>query len=72
MARQTMCSYMQCFAMNDTFLAKMYNSVSIQCTQVAFDATDGFTERRSGRRLKHQRGYWAFLPNPLPPPLELT
>jgi len=31
-----------------------------------------FTKRKSGRLLKHQRGYWAFLPDPLPPTLELT
>jgi Fic family protein len=31
-----------------------------------------FTERKSGQVLKHERGYWAFVPNPLPPPLELT
>jgi Fic family protein len=31
-----------------------------------------FTGRKSGRLVKHQRGYWAFIPNPLPPPLELT
>ena len=31
-----------------------------------------FTKRKSGQLLKHQRGYWAFLPDPLPPTLELT
>lgn len=31
-----------------------------------------FTERRSGRLIKHQRGYWAFVPNPLPPEIELN
>ena len=31
-----------------------------------------FSERRSGRLLKHERGYWAFVPNPLPPDLSLT
>jgi Fic family protein len=31
-----------------------------------------FTQRKSGRLVKHQRGYWAFIPNPLPPTLELT
>ncbi|MBI3464326.1 MAG: hypothetical protein HY000_14910 [Planctomycetes bacterium] len=31
-----------------------------------------FTNRKTGRLLKHQRGYWAFVPDPLPPPLELT
>ena len=31
-----------------------------------------FTERKSGRLIKHQRGYWAFVPNPLPPSIELT
>lgn len=31
-----------------------------------------FSERRSGRLLKHERGYWAFLPNLLPPDLSLT
>jgi Fic family protein len=30
-----------------------------------------FTARKSGRLLKHQR-YWAFVPNPLPPSLDLT
>ncbi len=32
----------------------------------------GFSERRSGRVLKHERGYWAFVPNLLPPDLSLT
>lgn len=31
-----------------------------------------FTERKSGRLVKHQRGYWAFVPNPLPPKIELS
>lgn len=31
-----------------------------------------FSERRSGRVLKHERGYWAFVPNLLPPDLSLT
>src|SRR5438132_1555237 len=31
-----------------------------------------FTERKSGRLMKHQRGYWAFVPNPLPPEIRLT
>lgn len=31
-----------------------------------------FSERRSGRLLKHEWGYWAFVPNPLPPDLSLT
>ena len=31
-----------------------------------------FTERRFGRLLKHERGYWAFVPNLLPPDLSLT
>ena len=31
-----------------------------------------FTGRKSGRLVKHQRGYWAFIPDPLPPKLELT
>lgn len=31
-----------------------------------------FSERRSGRLLKHERGYWAFVPNLLPPDLSLT
>lgn len=31
-----------------------------------------FTERKSGRLIKHPRGYWAFQPNPLPPKIELT
>jgi len=31
-----------------------------------------FTEKKSGRLIKHQRGYWAFVPNPLPPSIELT
>lgn len=31
-----------------------------------------FTEHRSGRLVSHARGYWAFVPNPLPPPLELS
>jgi Fic family protein len=31
-----------------------------------------FTERKSGRLIKHQRGYWAFVPNPLPPEIELS
>lgn len=31
-----------------------------------------FSKRRSGRLVKHSRGYWAFVPNPLPPELELT
>jgi Fic family protein len=31
-----------------------------------------FTDQRSGRLLKHQRGYWAFVPDPLPPRIELT
>lgn len=31
-----------------------------------------FSKRRSGRLLKHERGYWAFVPNLLPPDLSLT
>lgn len=31
-----------------------------------------FTERKSGRLIKHQRGYWSFIPNPLPPDIELS
>ncbi len=31
-----------------------------------------FSKRRSGRLVKQPRGYWAFVPNPLPPELELT
>ncbi|MEN9573390.1 MAG: hypothetical protein RL514_1245 [Verrucomicrobiota bacterium] len=31
-----------------------------------------FTDSKSGRLVNHPRGYWAFVPNPLPPPLELT
>jgi len=31
-----------------------------------------FTNRKSGRLIKHQRGYWAFVPNPLPPEIELS
>ena len=31
-----------------------------------------FSERKSGRLLKHERGYWAFVPNLLPPDLSLT
>lgn len=31
-----------------------------------------FSKRRSGRLVKHPRGYWAFVPSPLPPELELT
>lgn len=31
-----------------------------------------FSERRSGQLLKHERGYWAFVPGPLPPDLSLT
>lgn len=31
-----------------------------------------FTERKSGRLVKHQRGYLAFVPNPLPPHISLT
>lgn len=31
-----------------------------------------FSKRRSGRLVKHARGYWAFVPSPLPPELELT
>jgi Fic family protein len=32
---------------------------------------EDFTENRSGRLIKSQRGYWAFIPNPLPPKLRL-
>src|ERR1043166_5822623 len=31
-----------------------------------------FTARKSGRLIKHQRGYWAFFQNPLPPEIELS
>jgi hypothetical protein len=31
-----------------------------------------FTKHKSGHLIKHQRGYWAFVPNPLPPNLELN
>jgi Fic family protein len=31
-----------------------------------------FTERKAGQVLKQARGYWAFVPNPLPPALDLT
>ena len=31
-----------------------------------------FSKRRAGRLVKHGRGYWAFVPSPLPPELELT
>ena len=31
-----------------------------------------FRERKAGQVVKHLRGYWAFVPNPLPPPLDLT
>jgi len=31
-----------------------------------------FTKRKSGILVKHERGYWAFVPNPLPPNIELT
>jgi len=31
-----------------------------------------FTEGKSGRLVNHARGYWAFVPDPLPPRLELT
>lgn len=31
-----------------------------------------FSKRRAGRVVKQPRGYWAFVPNPLPPELELT
>lgn len=31
-----------------------------------------FSPHKSGRLVKHQRGYWAFIPNPLPPPIKLT
>src|SRR5436189_4360800 len=31
-----------------------------------------FKERKSERLIKHQRGYWAFVPNPLPPEIELS
>jgi Fic family protein len=31
-----------------------------------------FTARKSGRLVNHQRGYWAFIPNPLPPSLKLS
>ena len=31
-----------------------------------------FSEQRSGRLIKHQRGYWSFIPNPLPPHIELS
>jgi Fic family protein len=31
-----------------------------------------FTNRKSGRLLKHGRGYFAFVPNPLPPKINLT
>jgi Fic family protein len=31
-----------------------------------------FTERKSGRLIKHERGYWAFVPSPLPPEIPLT
>jgi len=31
-----------------------------------------FTERKSGRLVNHARGYWAFVPDRLPPALELS
>lgn len=31
-----------------------------------------FTKRKSGTLVKHERGYWAFVPNSLPPNIELT
>jgi Fic family protein len=31
-----------------------------------------FTKHKSGHLIKHELGYWAFLPNPLPPNLELN
>ncbi len=31
-----------------------------------------FTKRKAGGLVKHPRGYWAFVPNPLPPALDLT
>ena len=31
-----------------------------------------FKKDKSGKIVKAPRGYWAFVPNPLPPPLELT
>jgi Fic family protein len=31
-----------------------------------------FTKRKSGHLIKHPRGYWAFVPNPLPPNIELS
>jgi len=31
-----------------------------------------FTKDKSGRLLKSQQGYWAFIPDPLPPKLELN
>lgn len=31
-----------------------------------------FTEDKSGRLIKSAKGYWAFVPNPLPPGLELS
>jgi Fic family protein len=31
-----------------------------------------FTKRKSGQLIKHPRGYWAFVPNPLPPNLKLS
>jgi cell filamentation protein, protein adenylyltransferase len=31
-----------------------------------------FAETRAGRLIKTLQGYWAFVPNPLPPPLEVT
>lgn len=31
-----------------------------------------FTENKSGKLIKAPQGYWAFTPNPLPPPLSLS
>ena len=31
-----------------------------------------FTDEKAGRLIRSPRDYWAFVPNPLPPKLELT
>ena len=53
-------------------LHEMYHSAIVTRTQVSLMQTSDFTKRKSGRLLKHRRGYWAFIPDPLPPKLKLS
>lgn len=51
----------------------MYNSLGWFQAKVSIAMKPPvFTDRKAGRLVKHERGYFAFVPNPLPPTIKLT